>query len=247
MLKLRKNGFIRIAAWLVAFLFSCSSAFSQANLNYAGIFPTIDHSGKLSEKWSYNAYLFAAAKPYGHTNQWNLKDKARLLYAYSETGISYNITSKLSATASYVYERQNPFEENYRNENRLFQQLTLKLPLKKEFELKQRLRFDERFIGNRLTGKSEFSHRLRYLIGAKKPLNDSWYVTGYTEFFFGTSGKVQFNENWSALQAGYAFNNIHSVEFGFLYVGWIYNNTNNWFNQYYLQMTWVSNLDFAKK
>lgn len=224
-----------------------SIAHAQQNINYGGVFPTVDHSGKLSDKWSYNAYLFAAAKPYSHTNSLNLKDNARILYAYSETGISYNITPQLSATASYVYERQNPFEDNYRNENRLFQQLTLKLPFKSEFELKQRLRFDERFIGNRLTGKIDFSHRVRYLIGVSRPINDKWYFFGYSEVFFGTSGKFQFNENWSALQLGRKFNSIHAIEFGFLYVGWIYNDANNWFNQHYLQFTWVSKLNFSKK
>jgi long-subunit fatty acid transport protein len=218
--------------------------FSQ-NINYWGLFPTIDHSGKLSNKWGYNAYLFDAIKPY--ESKINLEtDKARSFYVYGEAGLSYNLTKNLSATAAYVHEQQNPFSDNYRVENRLFQQLTLKLPIGKT-TFKQRLRFDERFVQNRLTGSAPLTHRLRYLLGFKQPLGgEKFYLTAYSEAFFNTSQSFKFDENWSALQLGYKFNDIHSFEAGLLYVGWINSAPSNWLNQFYLQATWVSQLDFSK-
>ena len=71
----------------------------------------------------------------------------------------------------------------------------------------------------------------------------------YTEFFFNTTSgaKFQFNENWSAFQLGYKINPKNAIELGYLYVGWIYNDQNDWFNQHYLQVTWVSKFDFTNR
>lgn len=231
----------RIASIVILQLFFLSNCNAQ-NSTVGGFFPTVDHSGELSNKFSYNSYLFGALKPYSSS-----EGSARALYIYAENGLSYKLTDKLSFTNSYVYERQQPFESNSRNEHRLFQQLTLKFPINK-FSLKQRLRFDERFIQNSVTQKFDFSHRLRYLIGTNYTINEMWYIMSYTEMFFNINkgGKFQFNENWSALQLGYNINNKNTIEFGYLFVGWIYNNQNNWFNQHYLQTTWVSKLNFNK-
>lgn len=222
-------------------LFSLSS--QAQSISVGGIFPTIDHSGKLSERWSYNSYVFGAVKPYqsdeGH---------ARPLYLYGEFGLSYMLADNLWLTGSYVYERQEPFETKARNEHRLFQQLTHKVSLNR-FCIKQRLRFDERFIEDINTDQFGFSHRLRYLIGASCDLSDKYYLMSYTEFFFNTTSgeNFQYNENWSAFQLGYKLNQNNSIEFGYLYVGWIYNSQNDWFNQHYLQGTWVSTLDFRER
>lgn len=124
------------------------------NVTVGGFFPTLDLSQEWSSRFSYNVYLFGAIKPFTTT-----EGPRRALYLYAENGISFKITDKLTFTNSYVYERQRPFETNARNEHRLFQQLTLKLAFHK-FALKQRLRFDERFIQNHLTNSFDFSHRL---------------------------------------------------------------------------------------
>jgi long-subunit fatty acid transport protein len=227
-------------------LFFNSIVFGQ-NINYFGIFPTLDHSAKFANKWSYNSYLFSALKPYNHENQFGVKDEARMLYNYLELGITYNITKNLSFTSSYVFEKQNPNRSFSRNENRLFQQITWNIHDRK-FTLKQRLRFDERFIQDPISKETNFSHRLRFLLGGSYDISDKIYLFGYSEFFFNTTKGAQFkfNENWSALQLGYKFNKKNHIQFGLLYVGWIYNQSNDWFHQHYLQTTWVSKLDFRK-
>lgn len=235
-----------IAFSLISLAF-VSNTFAQ-NTNYGGLFPTIDHSADLSKRFSYNVYIFDAIKPYQSTEN-NFTDEARSLYFYTEAGLSYAITKQLSFTASYVYERQNPFKDYYRNENRAFQQITLKLPVGK-LELKQRLRFDERFVQNQITGKSPLTHRLRYLLGVKYPFkNDKMYLFAYSEAFFNSTPNAQyiFNENWSAAQLGFKLNNWSSFETGLLYVGWINNSQKDWLNQFYLQITWATHFDFSKK
>lgn len=215
---------------------------SAQNISIGGIFPTIDHSGELNKRWSYNSYLFGAMKPYQST-----EGNARPLYLYGELGLSYLLADNLWLTGSYVYERQQPFEIKPRNEHRLFQQLTYKIPMHR-LSIKQRLRFDERFIENISINQFEFSHRIRYLLGATYDLSNNFYLTSYTEFFINTTSgeNFQFNENWSAFQLGYNINQNNSIECGYLFVGWIYNKQTDWFNQHYLQITWVSKLNFTE-
>ncbi|HYG50253.1 MAG TPA: DUF2490 domain-containing protein [Flavobacteriales bacterium] len=230
----------------IVFVMIASFAPGQ-NVSYYGIFPAIDHSAGLSKRFSYNVFIFDALKPYKSTIN-GFEDEAWSFYFYTEAGLSYSINSKLSFTASYVYERQNTFNTYYRNENRLFQQLTLKLPIGKA-ELKQRLRFDERFVQNRITREAPLTHRLRYLAGIKTPFSDKLYGFAYTEFFFNTTPGAQnvLNENWSAAQMGIKLNTKNNFETGLLYVGWINNAQKDMLYQFYLQVTWVNNLDFSNK
>jgi hypothetical protein len=234
---------------LITFLcFVIGSSVNAQNVNYYGLFPTIDHSADFSSRFSYNVYIFDAIKPYQNSIN-SITDEARSLYFYTEGGLSYAITKQLTFTASYVYERQNPFKDYYRNENRAFQQLTLKLPVGR-FELKQRLRFDERFIQNKITGESPMTHRLRYLLGIKYPFkNEKMYFFAYIEAFFNTTPNASylFNENWSAAQLGFKLNSWSNLETGLLYVGWINNVQKDWLNQFYLQITWASHFAFSKK
>ena len=234
------------SAWLLTIATIASFPCNAQNINTIGIFPTIDHSGQLSTRWSYYAYLFSAINLNSQENRINEMYSSRVLYAYLETGITYKMNKQVYLTASYVHEQQNLLP-NTRQENRLFQQITWKLPVNK-FELKQRLRFDERFIQDPVTKETPFTSRVRYLVGLSSSISDRWYWFGYSEFFFNTSKNTdfKFSENWTALQLGYKLNTIHSLEFGLLYIGWIYNNDNNWLNQYYLQTTWVSRINLQK-
>ncbi len=233
---------------LFVVILTLSSSLLQAqSINYIGVMPTIDHSGKLHKKWSYNAYIFAMNKPYSST-ELVLQDDARFIAFYAEAGISYHFSDKLSFTNAYLYERQNPFREDYRNENRLYQQLTLQLPLTEKTKLKQRLRFDERFIQNRFTNKTDFSHRIRYLLGISQNLSEKLYMFGYSEVFFHTTNDFFYEENWTALQIGYKVNEKNAIEAGFLLAAWLIDReAKAWQNNYLAQITWVSKLDFTKK
>ncbi len=227
---------------IVVFSIICVKKILAQNTTITGFFPTIDHSGKLNNRFSYNNYWFGSIKPYAST-----EGSARALYLYAENGLTYKITDQFSFTNSYVYERQQPFEMNARNEHRLFQQITLNLPVNKA-NIKQRIRFDERWIENIKNHQFQFSHRIRYLLGSAISFSEKYYLLSYTEFFFNTTkgNKFQFNENWSILQLGYNINQNNAIEFGYLFIGWINDNQNNWFNQHYLQTTWVSKLNFNK-
>jgi hypothetical protein len=111
------------------------------------------------------------------------------------------------------------------------------------------LRFDNRFVHNRTTGETPFTHRLRYLIGLDFPIKskkNNLFFTAYEEAFFNTfknAGAV-YGENWAYAAIGIKLNDKNKIETGPLYITWNTGGT-NWFHQYYLQLTWVSHLDFT--
>lgn len=214
----------------------------------SGVFPTIDHTGTISNKIDYSIYYFGAFPIVNFTNTNEPKDANFLLF-YSEQALTLNVKKRLSFTGSFVYQREYVNNDNYSNENRLFIQATYKQSTKK-VNLKHRLRFDSRFIQNKTTGERPFTHRLRYLIGLDFPIKNkknNLYFTAYEEAFFNTfkSTGAVYGENWAYAALGIKLNNRNKLETGPLYITW---NTGgqNWFHQYYLQMTWISSIDFTK-
>jgi len=119
------------------------------------------------------------------------------------------------------------------------------------FNVNKHLSFTGSYVvHNRTTDETPYTHRLRYLIGLDFPIKskkNNLYFTAYEEAFFNTfknAGAV-YGENWAYAAIGVKLNDKNKIETGPLYITW---NTggNNWFHQYYLQLTWVSHLDFTK-
>lgn len=216
---------------------------SAQDMNVSGAFPTIDHSGTLSKKLDYSLYYFAAFPLYDLNRS---KADAYFHLFYSEQALTFKMTGKFSLSGSYVYQRENVASDNYVNENRFYFQAKYKHTVAK-LNLTHRLRFDGRFVHNRYTGESPFTHRLRYLIGMDAPVSEKLYFTIYEEAFFNTfenAGAV-YGENWAYAALGKKLNEKNKIELGALYITWNIGDK-NWFNQYYVQATWISHLDFRK-
>lgn len=212
-----------------------------------GLFPTLDHSGTITKHLDYSLYYFGAFPLINFKNPDISKDPNFLLF-YSEQALTFNVNKHLSFTGSYVYQREKVAKDNL-NENRVHIQTTYK-HFVKTVNLKHRLRFDNRFIHDNTTDKTLYRHRLRYLIGLDFPIKskkDNLYFTAYEEAFFNTFKNVSavYAENWAYAAIGTKLNDNNKLETGLLYITW---NTGgqNWFHQYYLQLTWVSHIDFTK-
>ncbi len=225
-------------------IFMCGSLKSQS-VHYGGVFPTIDHSGNLTDKLNYNLYYFGAF-PLIHLKKANVTTDANFLLFYSEQSLTYLLKNNFSITGSYVYQRANVVYNNYVNENRIYIQGKYKHVLGK-INFTHRLRYDFRFIKNRITHKTPFTHRLRYLIGIDVQIKEKLYFTAYEEAFFNTVSKASpvYEENWAYAALGVKLNKKNKIETGILYITWNTGKT-NWFNQYYLQLTWINHLDFRK-
>ncbi len=231
--------------FLATLIFFVIHSIKAQSVFVGGLFPTIDHSGTLTKKLDYSFYYFGAfpiidfAKP-------NVSTDANFLLFYAEQALTFNATSKLSFTGSYLYQRSNVVYANFVNENRIYIQTTFKHTVK-SVNIKHRLRFDNRFIQNRFTGETSYTHRLRYLVSIDFKIKNNFYFTAYEEAFFNTfkSASPIYGENWAYAAIGLKLNEKNKIETGPLYIFW---NTggDNWFNQYYLQIIWVSHLHFIK-
>lgn len=236
-----KKALLYIAFSVIAF----QNVFAQSTF-VGGLFPTIDHSGTITTNLEYSLYYFGAFPLVNFKKPDISKDSYFHLF-YSEQALSYNLNSKFSLTGSYVYQRADVVYDNYVNENRFYVQAKYKHSVSK-VNLTHRLRFDGRFVHNRFTNETPFTHRVRYLIGIDVPINEKLYFTAYEEAFFNTyeNSSPIFGENWAYAALGKKINEKNKIETGILYVTWNTGKT-NWFNQYYFQLTWISHIDFRKK
>lgn len=222
---------------------------SGQSSNYYGVFPTIDHSGTISKKLDYSIYYFGAFNLINEEIK-GVKEESNLFAFYAEQALSYKFNPNLSLTGSYVFERQRPFKDNYRNENRFYLQVTYRYDLGKT-SIKHRLRYDGRFIEDMVTRKSPYTSRVRYLFGLASPLlrsTDKLYFSAYNEFFFNTykSATAIYGENWAYAGIGYKTKHNGSFELGTLYIFWV-NSQTSLTNFYYLQLCWVTHVNFMKK
>ena len=230
------------SACLFAFFISVAFNIYSQSVYVGGVFPTIDHSGSISKQIDYGLYYFGAF-PLLHLKQPDFRNDPTLMLLYTEQGLTYKVNSAFSLNASYVYQRENVLKDNYLNENRIHIQATFKQSVSL-LNLKHRIRLDNRFIQNRITGKSPYTHRLRYLFGIDFPLKQkpsNFYFTAYEEAFFNThtNATAIYGENWAYAALGLQLNEQHKIETGPLYTTWN-NGHKTWFHQFYLQITWIS-------
>jgi len=239
---MKRDIFIALALLLMP-----CAAIAQSS-NHFGVFPTIDHSGTLSKRFDYSLYYFGALNLINEKID-GAADLPTFFAFYSEQALTYKLNPAISFTGSYVYERQRPLEDGYRNENRFYVQTTWKYKVNNS-GLKHRLRFDGRYIENRTTGKSPFSSRLRYLTGITAPLQKSGrlYVNAYNEFFFSTDKRpaAVYTENWAYAGIGIQTPKAGNFELGPLYIFWVNNRNNGMSHFYYLQLTWSTHVDLSK-
>jgi hypothetical protein len=213
-----------------------------------GIFPTIDHTGKLTDKLEYGIYYFGAL-PLAEISEKRISTNAYTLLIYSEQGLTYRLGSNLTINGSYVYQKERASNHHYLTENRIHLQATYQRANSK-LGLRHRIRFDNRFVKNPMTDKTPYTHRLRYLIGFQTPINaakNNLYITGYQEMFLNTFKNTAsiYAENWAYAGIGKNLNPNHKLEAGLLYITWR-NASSGWFNQYYGQLSWILNADFRK-
>jgi len=233
---------------LVLLVFLPFTILRSQSLSIGGIFPTIDHLGKISKRLDYSFYFFGAF-PLMNFKAPDFSKDANFLLLYSEQALTVNVNKQFSITGSYVYQREQVLSSNFVNENRIHIQAGYK-HLLNQIGIKHRLRFDNRFVQNRSTDETPYTHRLRYLLGvdmAIRSKKSNLYLVAYEEVFFNTFRKASkiYAENWAFAGVGLKVNNKNKLEAGPLYITW---NTGgqNWFHQYYLQLVWVSQLDFTR-
>jgi hypothetical protein len=224
--------------WLVGvmWMLQASPNWSQSTA-VMGIFPTIDHVGKISEKTAYELYYFAAAPLRRFDENQDFPTPSVLLW-YAEQSITHSFSSQWSGTLSYVYQAEGPTNGSRIQENRLYGQISYSHS-RNRHQWKHRWRHDSRFF------QDDFKHRIRYQLSYKYTWGNGHYLLFGQEFFgdLTAGAKRLYNENWANGGVGLKCGERQWLELGALYVTW-HTGNGNWFHQFYFQPTWTYVIDF---
>jgi hypothetical protein len=209
---------MKILVFVMFLIFS--DAIVAETQQFYGFRPQISITKDVSDRWDFNVFT---------SNNSNLNDKhygntqfPADIQQYFQTSPIYKYSPNLNFVfLGYIYQRTNPFSDNFVNENRLFQQVIYGTDTLFG-RLTHRVRFEERFIHNGTTGQTPFSTRLRYQAAFLIPLqgseldNGEFYFNIYNEFYFSLTGarNALYSENWSYAGIGY-----QTVQYGRIEVG----------------------------
>lgn len=212
-----------------------------------GLFPTYNQNGKISEKLDYTIYSFLAIYPTNQTTA-GTTYPAKSNAFYVELDAIYHLSKSWSLAGSYTYERVNPFRADFRNEHRAWLQLQHYARFDK-LNLKNRIRYDFRFLRSYLQTDWAYRPRARYLLGIDFPLGEkSLYFAAYEELFFDTYPNriASFSENWAFAGVGFNAGKNTKIEPGLLVISWIRSGQKDWLHQYFLQLTLIQQLNLKK-
>lgn len=198
------------------------TSLSAEDMHVAGLMPTISQTGEIHDTFDYNIFLYTIVDTFSK-NIGGQNYPARNLQIYFEPSVIWRFREGFSLAASYAFQRDEPFQPQYINEHRIWEQITYNHALWGG-RLNHRVRFEERFIENRDTETYPLSTRLRYQIAFQKPIIGSQLETAalflscYEETFFSTSGSrnALFSENWLYLGVGHVLDKRIQLEAGYL-------------------------------
>lgn len=223
------------------------------NLTFYGLLPAINQTGQISKKFNYNLFISTTIDAFSQ-NIRGVEYPATDLQFYMQQSIVYLHSPQLNIAGSYTYQRNNPFNGNFINEHRIWQQAIFSIPVSGG-RLTNRFRLEERFIENKITKKYPFSTRARYQIGYNCPLQGrtldkhEFYFNTYNEFYFSLTGakNATFSENWTYAGAGYNFGTMGRFELGFLFQLAVRNLKQDYRFLNLAQIMWITNFNFKPK
>ena len=236
--------------WLMVLNFSAVHA---QNLSFYGFLPALNQTGRISKKLNYNFFASTTYDAFDtHIN--NVYYPAADLQLYIQPSIIYLYSPNLNFSASYTYQRNNPFRGIFTNEHRLWQQCIFSVPVSKA-RWTNRLRFEERFIEIKASHKYPLSTRARYQIGLNFPLQGrtldkhEFYLNTYNEFYASLSGSknATYSENWSYLGIGNDLGKYGRLELGYMLQTFVRNAQHNYRFLNLVQVMWSTNFNFGKK
>ncbi|MEP6605732.1 MAG: DUF2490 domain-containing protein [Nitrosospira sp.] len=222
------------------------------DVNLFGVLPAISQTGRINDVFDYNLFLSTTVNATDRTID-GKQFAARDIQSYFQPSLIYKYSPQLNFAVAYVYQRTNPLNEDFTNENRAFQQIIFSTPVSTG-NLYQRARFEERFITNARTHESPLSTRLRYMVGYNLPLQGErldpgeFYLNTYNEFYFSTSGQrnALYSEDWLYGGIGYSTKNAGNIEIGPMLQTSVIDRLGHRRNLFLLQVLWSTNFDIFR-
>lgn len=224
-----------------------SWSLSAQNLSFFGALPAVSCSARMSNKINLNVFISSTIDGVDRTIS-GVRYPASDLQFYLQPSVVYIHSPQVNFGASYTYQRNNPFNSNYVNEHRLWEQIIFSFPVSAALQT-NRIRFEERFIQNRDKRKYPFSTRIRYQAGLNLPLRGrsldvhEFYFNVYNEFYFSLTGlkNATWSENWSYSGVGYAISKKSRFETGYLLQILVRNKQRNLRLLSLIQLMWIEN------
>jgi len=239
---------------IIAAILSLIAISTEAqDLAFYGFLPAINVTGNFGGKINVNLFSSTTIDAVNERIG-GIEYPATDFQFYLQPSVIYVHSPQLNFAASYTYQRNNPFQDNFVNEHRLWQQVIYAMPLGAG-KLNQRLRLEERFIENRVTSKYPYFTRARYQIGYNQPLQGrtleahEFYLNTYNEFYFSLTGakNATYSENWTYGGVGYDLGNLGRFEVGYLFQTAVRNAQKDLRFLNLAQVMWVKNFSLKKK
>lgn len=228
----------RRSFFLLLLLISITHRIFSQNLNFSGTAPALSFTSVPAKKLEINFLVTSKVR----VGDYNIKEEqynTKILEIYSQVLATYKIDKHFQTGVGYGFQRNNPFDNNWRNEHRLVQQVmyaTAKEPFK----------FYNRFGLKRdgfsyPTAQNEFGTRARYLAGIIKKLdkkNTYWQLN--EEIYAITSGRKNafIAENWIYTGIGFGVKPLGRLETGIGYNTVVRNADKDIMSLLLLQVNW---------
>lgn len=188
------------------------------DLNFRGISPSISITDALKNNFDIN-FLITSKIRLGNYTIKKTDYATQVQEIYSQLLGSYKINKHWQTGFGYGFQRNNPFDKNYRNEHRLVQQVLYNTAGKK-LSFYNRFRFEERWFSYP-DAPSQFATRARYQAGLLEKIrgNDFYWQINNEIYCIPSRNRNSFiSENWIYTGIGFPV-----VPFGHLETGIGYN------------------------
>lgn len=239
--------------YLFCVLYFVTNILQAQNLSFVGALPAYSQTGRISKKINYNIFVSTTIDAFAKTVN-NVYYPATDFQLYIQPSLIYVHNNNLNFAVSYTYQRNNPFESNFTNERRLWQQAIFSHNIESG-RMTHRVRLEERFFESRIDDSYTFATRARYQIGYNTPLQGKtldigeFYFNTYNEFYFSLTGvkNATYSENWTYAGTGYNFGKMGRVELGYLLQTGVRNVQKDLRFLHLAQIMWITNFNFFVK
>ncbi|MEP6844791.1 MAG: DUF2490 domain-containing protein [Panacibacter sp.] len=220
------------------FLTAASHVGYSQDLNFPGIAPALSLSDVLNKKLDINLLAVSKIRVGQHIVK-DIKYDPQVSEIYTQVLLSYKIDQHWQIGGGYGFQRNNPFQDNWRNEHRLVQQASFNNHgIKLQFY--NRFRFEERWFSYP-TAPNQSGTRARYKAGLIKKLKgDNVYWQINDEVYAITSGPKNafISENWIYTGFGFPVKPLGRFETGIGYNTVVRNSNKDLLNLLLLQVSW---------
>jgi len=231
---MKTKAFLLLLMFFIFLKFSTSAQ----DLSFNGIAPSLSFTAVTQKKFDINLLITSKLR----VGDYTIKEEqysTKILEIYSQALASYKIDTHWQIGAGYGFQRNNPFDNNWRNEHRLVQQV-MYATAKVKWKFYNRFRFEERWF-NYPTTANNFGTRARYLAGLiKKPDQQNFYWQVNDEIYFIPSGNRNafISENWIYTGVGFSIKPLGKLETGIGYNSVVRNKNKDRMNLLLLQVNW---------